>query len=297
MDLSLLVIAWAQMGYLRIEVEKTGRVLLNKKMEMGNERSVFEGQAYRALFRGRTRVDGTSGHYAKVCREVAQKTARPKEVYHRKSGNPLILQCLSTLSAVLCGAVLGGAYLPHSIGMRIFMGAVLGALSVAIHYGAEKLYLRRRQSLWIGVACCLVWLVLGLFAGEFWFSLLMVVFQFASGVAAGYGGRRSGTGRTAALQLHGLRRFMRTAQREELVRMTKANPDYYYTLAPFALGMNVDRVFARRFGKQRLPVCPFLADERTQRLTAYEFNELLRYTVKTLDAKAQRLNLERLLRK
>lgn len=296
-DLSLLVLSWAQMGYIHIQVERGGRILLYKRMEMENERSVFEAQVYRALFGSRNRVDGTSGHYAKLCREVAQQTGRPKEVYHRRSGNPLILQCCSVISAALVGATVGGAYLPHSIGMRIFVGLVMGLLSVVIHYGMEKLFLRRRQALWLAMAAAGVWLVLSIFAGKWGFALVGVLFQLASGIAAGYGGRRSELGKNAALQLQGLRAFMRTASREELVRLLKTNPDYYYMLAPYALGMNIDRAFARRFGRQRLPVCPFLTDARTQRLTAWEFNELLRYTVKTLDEKAQRLNLEKLLKR
>ena len=67
-DFSLLVVHWAQLGYLRIQVDDNGRVLLHKRMEMGNERSRFENRCYRSLFGHRRIVDGTGYHYAHLCR-------------------------------------------------------------------------------------------------------------------------------------------------------------------------------------------------------------------------------------
>ena len=52
-DFTLMVIAWAQMGYLLIHMDDNGRVLLHKRMDMGNERSEFEVKYFRKLFDAR----------------------------------------------------------------------------------------------------------------------------------------------------------------------------------------------------------------------------------------------------
>ena len=57
-DFSLLVVTWAQLGYLRIQVDRYGHVQLHKRMEMGNERSKFENRCFRNLFGARQTVDG-----------------------------------------------------------------------------------------------------------------------------------------------------------------------------------------------------------------------------------------------
>ena len=46
-DLTMMVFSWAQMGYLLIHLDGNGRVLLHKRMDMGNERSQFENRIFR----------------------------------------------------------------------------------------------------------------------------------------------------------------------------------------------------------------------------------------------------------
>ena len=41
-DLTMMVLSWAQLGYLLITMDESGRVFLHKRMEMGNERSAFD---------------------------------------------------------------------------------------------------------------------------------------------------------------------------------------------------------------------------------------------------------------
>ena len=81
----------------------------------------------------------------------------------------------------------------------------------------------------------------------------MVVFQFIAGVAAAYGGKRSEMGVKYLQQIRGLRRHMCTATTFDLQQLQQKNPNYFYELAPFALTLGVDKLFARRFGKIVLP--------------------------------------------
>jgi hypothetical protein len=122
----------------------------------------------------------------------------------------------------------------------------------------------------------------------------MVAFQFLAGAAAALGGRRTELGQQTLVQMLGLRRHMRSVSKQELLRLLKVNPNYFYELAPYALAMGVDRAFARRFARLRLPECTYLIGSTRGQMTATEWAAMLRGAVNTLDAKAKRLPLEKL---
>ena len=153
----------------------------------------------------------------------------------------------------------------------------------------------RRNKLWLylSLPCAGVWLLLsglGKVAIDGW---LMVAFQFLSGIAAAYGGKRTLLGQQTVEQIFALRRHMRRAGREDLQRLQSANENYFFDLAPYALALDVDRSFAARFGREHLQECNYLiAGSRRQR-SAAEWAQVLRTTVQILDAKAKRLPFER----
>ncbi len=293
MDLSLMVVSWAQMGYLRIEIEGEGRVRLHQRMEMGNERSVLENRLFKELFGTRQSVDATGDHYARLCRYTSRLTARRKEVFHRRSGNPWIFRVLCTLSAMFSGVVMAGGFFPHQVALRIAIGVVAGVLALCLQSAAKGVLYRDPLPLYIGLGCGFVWLVAGIFAGDWLMTGLMVAFNFLAGFAVAYGGRRTELGQTAVAQLLGLRTHLRHVPKPEMVRLMKANPGYFYAVAPYALALNVDRAMAHHLGQLRVPECPFLSDGREQ-LTAAQWCALLRKTVSAMDAKAKKMSFQQL---
>lgn len=293
-DLSLLVVTWAQLGYLRIQVEDSGRVLLHKRMEMGNERSAFENRCYKNLFGRRRIVDGTGYHYAELVRSVGRNSPQSKEVYQSTSGNPYIFRGLCALAALLSGISLAGAFAAYSTFLRVLLAILSTVMALFIQSGVRSLALRNKLPLWIGVGCSFLWLILGICSGEWLTSVLMILFQSLAGLALTYGGKRTYLGQIALTQILGMRKYMRTVSKKELQRMLKANPGYFHDLAPYALALGIDNVFARRFGRLRLPECSYLISGSRTQMTAAEWAVLLRTTVETLDAKAKRLPLERL---
>ena len=66
----MMVFTWAQLGYLLIQTDSGGKVLLHKRMDMGNERSLFENKIFALLFGSRQAVDATGYPYAKLSRKV-----------------------------------------------------------------------------------------------------------------------------------------------------------------------------------------------------------------------------------
>lgn len=290
-DLSLMVVSWAQMGYLRMEIEDDGRVMLHKRMEMDNERSVLENRLFRDLFGTRQSVDATGEHYARLCRSVSRLTSRRKEVFHRRSGNPWIFRVLCILSAVFSGVVMAGGFFPHHVALRITIGVAVGVLALLLQSAAKGIVYRDPLPLYIGLGCGFVWLVAGIFAGDWLMTGLMVLFNFLAGFAVIYGGRRTELGQIALTQLLGLRTHLRHVPKPEMVRLMKINPGYFYMVAPYALALNVDRAMAHHLGQLRVPECPFLSDGREQ-LTAVQWCALLRKTVTAMDAKAKKMSFQ-----
>lgn len=288
MDLSLLVVSWAQLGYLRIEVTDSGRVLLHKRMEMGNERSAFENRCYKNLFGRRHTLDCGSDHYARMVQLVRKKGNRKKDIYRNKSGNPAIFRGLCALAALLGGVSMAGALAPNSGFLRVLLWIVVAVFALVVQFGTRGLVLRKKTGLLAAAICGAIWMVMGIATGRWLVTLLMVLFQFLAGILANFGGMRTELGCQALEHILGMRRFMRSADKKELQRLLKANPEYFYEMAPYALALGVDRRFAARFERLRIGECSYLITERGQ-MTAAQWAALLRKTVNAMDAKARRM--------
>ena len=292
-DFSLLVVTWAQLGYLRIQLDDNGRVLLHKRMDMGNERSRFENRAFRSLFGHRRIVDGTGYHYANLCRGMWRKTPRIKEIYRPHSGNPKIFRTLGLISGMLSGVLLASAFVSHSLFLKILLALVSAALSVGIQSGGAAMPRRNKLPVWIGVGCIAVWILLGVCSDEVLLSFLMILLQSTVGIASVYGGRRTVLGHQIMEQIFDLRRHMRYGSEQEMTQLLRANPNYFHDLAPYALAMGLDRRFARRFDRTKLQECNYLIVGNRRHMSASEWARLLRSVVDILDTKANRLPLDR----
>ena len=299
-DFTMMVVSWAQMGYLRIQLEENGRVLLHKRMEMGNERSDFEVRHFKTLFGKRDVVDATGMHYARLCRKAGKATPGIRDYYQRRSGNPYIFRGLCALMGLLGGVSLGISFANDTV-WQVLLAILLGAISLVfswvIQSGAGQLHLRRKWHLWMGVGASLLWILLGIWSREWNVALFSVLGQWIAGLAAAYGGRRSEPGRQYMSQILGLRRFLNKVSATELQRIMQLNPEYYYAMAPYAMALGVDRGFARQFGKMQLPECTYLTTDSEENLTPREWNLLLRDAVKAMEERQKPAILEKLLGK
>ena len=287
-DLSMLVVSWAQLGYLRMEALADGRVMLHKRMEMGNERSNFENRCFKSLFGRRNVVDATGDHYARMVLSTEKKTRRNRDVYEIKSGNPYIFRALCAFAGLLSGISLAGGFWPNSLVLRLLVAVVIAVLAWLTQDAVRGISLRRRLPLWIALGAAAVWMLLGVLAGQWLTTALMILFQVLAGFAAAYGGKRTDLGRQASSQLFGLRKFLCTAPQKELLRLVKANPGYFHEVAPYALALGVDRFFAARFGRLRISECPYLSVGGKNQMTAAQAAGDLRKTVEAMDAKARK---------
>jgi len=298
MDLTMAVLSWAQMGYLLIQADDNGRVLLHKRMDMGNERGEAENRLFRSLFGKRNVADATAYRYALLCRKATTYRSGASITYKRRSGNPLVFRVLAAAIGTLGGVSLALAF-ANDTSWQIVLSILLGILGSAAAWQMQSavkgIFHRNKLPLLMGLGCGFVWFLLSLLAGEWHTGLFVVLSQLLAGLAAFFGGRRTESGQQTMSEILGLRRFMRTAKAEELQRITNTNPHYFYDLAPYALALDADRAFVRRFGKVRLPECPYLTTGMDGHMTVKEWDQLLRNTVDSMDALQKRLPLDRLL--
>ena len=296
-DLTMMVMTWAQAGYIYIEMDLKGRVLLHKRMDMGNERSQFEISCFQSLFSKRVTVDGTGHHYALLCRKLQKKSPMLRQFFLPRSGNPKIFRLLCCAAAGCSGISLAIFWAEKAV-WQVLLGIAFGVLCFGIGFliqsGGKSLPMREKAPLWISLICGLIWLAAGSLA-DAGSVAPMVFFQFFAGFAAAFGGKRSELGARSLSQLWGLRHYMRKADTFELQRLLQVNPNYFYELAPYALAMGVDKQFAKRFGKIDLPDCSFLATPLHKDMTPVKWMVRLREAADALNARQKRLPYEKLL--
>jgi hypothetical protein len=293
----MMVISWARMGYLQIHMTDSGRVMLHKRMDMGNERSEFENRCFRSLFGRRAVTDGTGFHYAELCRKASRARPGIRSCFRRNSGNPLVFRGIAAAIGFVAGISLAVAFATDTVWrvlLGIFMSLLGTAMSWQIQSAAAAMFLRKRRALILALCSTLLWMLLGGWSGQWPVAIFVLVTQWLAGFAAAFGGRRTETGKQILVDILGFRRYLVTVSGTTLRQNLERNPDYYYRIAPFALAMGVDRALAYRLGETRLPGCQWLTTGMDGHMTAGEWNQLLRSTVSALDERQLRLPLERI---
>ncbi len=268
-ELPLMVLQWAQLGYLIIHLDENGRVFLHKKMDMGNERSTFELRCFRDLFGRKQMMDVSSRRFQTVCEKCAAMSRRKANGYQSPKGSAKLFRLLSALLGLFAGIAMGDAISTDHYWRPFLMGA-FGVLCLllcwVIQEGMGSIHFKGKAPLKLSAVAAAVLLIAGIFCGCFGYALGALVWNLLAGVMAFYGGQRSDNGVRIYTEILGLRRYMRKAGHKELRRILASNRNYYFELAPYALAFGIDKQFAEKFGDARLPACTWLAsgiDSRT----------------------------------
>ena len=294
-DLSLTVFSWAQLGYIKMQVYKN-RVILHKLMDMGNERSLFEQRCFKNLFGKKTAVDTGGIHYANLVKSASKIAPNLQPLMQHRSGNPRIFRALASLIA-LFGGISFGIAMSQEAALQGFWMIVIASVSVIIGWWMQgtlrELFLRKGKSTYTGLLACALWLGLSLIAGQFGIGLGVMLSQWLAGLLAFFGGRRTDAGRQDFAQVFGLRRYLKTVSKEELLRIQNNDPEYFHSLAPYALALGVEQRFARRFGKKRIPACPYILTDLGDG-TAHQWCDVMRRALRTMDRRSKLLQLEKL---
>ena len=295
-DLSLMVLSWAQMGYVLLERKGGGKILIHRQMEMGNERSAYEQQIFGILFKKRATVDTGSLSYAVLCGKVEKQVSVSKVLTHKRCGNPLPFRILSLMVSVFAGINAGlalGTNASWQIILLIFF-AVLGLVAGnSIQNAAHGIFLWKPGALTKGLVAAVIWLVPFFLCGKRSLGINTTLYQFIAGILATYGGRRSRDGADALSQTLGLLVSFLAPEKASFSIAKKADPEYFHTMLPHALAFGADRLFAYRFGKERIAECPYLIGIPEAERTASQWSRILRNTLRSMNARYEGLKKER----
>lgn len=300
MDLTLTVFSWADMGYLTIEMDRRGRVLLHKRMEMGSERPEFENRAFDKLFSRRDSVDGSSLHYALLCRKLAKKSHLLRHIYKSRSGNPLLIRYLTVAAGACSGIALSQKVYTAGLGtvlLALLLGILCAVLSDRVYAGSRYFRLGNKRPLLMGLVCGGAWIGLGALCADALGAAAVVGYVLLIGTLAAVGGRRSETGRQYQAQVRGLRSHLTRCSVFDIQNCQAQDPNYFFSLMPYALALGVEGRFARRFGKESIAACGYLTVPAAEKLTPQQWAALLRQVERRLDRRQSRLTYERMLQK
>ncbi len=294
-DLTMMVFHWAQMGYLLIHREG-GRVMIHKRMDMGNERSPFEVKVYKMLFAGRRSVDATGFAYTRLSRKVFGMIPGERNLCKPHSGNTKIFRLLCCGSQLFCGICVAMNMTSNGI-LQILLSIILAVFGVIsawnIHEVAYRTHLRGKTHVFIGLTFMAIWVVLGILCGQWIIPTCAAFGQWMAGFLAAYGGRRSDVGRYDAGKILGLRSYLKHISKEDVHRMLKTDPEYFFNMAPFALSLGIIHPFARNFGSIKMDQCPYLVTRVHGKRTAEEWAELLADSANLIDSKFRRQEVEK----
>ena len=295
-NLSMMVLSWAQLGYILIQKERNKRVFLHKRMEMGNERSAFEQKCFKNLFAGKDMVDTSGYRYAMLCKKMEILSPNVRPLVHRKTGSVRVFRYLCAGMALFGGMSMGFS-LVSSTGWQWFWAIILamfGCLSAwQIQNWATCLLSSHKEALKTAIYFTIPWIVLSAMGSNLLVGILVPLWQLLSGFLATFGGRRTEEGYLVAKQTLGLRKYLKSLKPKDLERIMEFDPDYFHELAPYAMALGVDKSFALAFGRQGISACPYLTTGMDGHRPAIEWSNLMNEVVASMDRRKEQMTMEK----
>ena len=284
--LSLMIFSWAQLGYLLIQSEPGGRVLLHKQMDMGNECSGYEQRCFKLLFGKYPVVDTEGLRYSEVCRVVSKMRPNLSHMIHRRSGSLFLFRLLTAMAGFFCGAHLGISFSSANHTQLwiwvLLMGTAAFCTSWYIH--GCICFTAGKRRLWHALLLGILWMLLGLVANSLLISLCLALGQFIAGLLTSFGGRRTPAGRQIASEILGLRRYLKNVSPAQLQHICQYDPEYFHRMMPYAIALGVDEPFSHHFSGLSVGTCPYLHIGAPAEMDAAQWRSILMRVFRTLNA-------------
>ena len=210
----------------------------------------------------------------------------------------MIFRLISLGIGLFSGISLAKAFAPDTtwqVIFSIFLSGMGMVISWLIQAGARSMFLRHRLDGVLAILAGILWLLLGKWAGEENVAIYVIVSQFLTGIFSAHGGRRTEAGTYLRNEILGLRQYLKRIPEEDLRRVTANNPDYYFTMLPYAMALGADGAFSRRFGQRKMPPCPYITVDGSDTMTARQWNFQIKQMVRILDDRQYKMLLQNLL--
>ena len=258
-DIAVLILEWANLGYLTIQRTKKGYVVLTRAIPMGSERSKAERRLFQRIFATGYRVAATPGRFAAAGAQfrAASRRSLNRIIFDPKGGNVVLLQIPCRILLAVGIGYLAQQMLPEGGGfivLAVLAGIVGFFYSIYLHSGiTQRVALKRKSASYrITLVLALALLVLGFLGGAFLEVLIGLFACCFSAVATSVGPRRSARGQDLLSQARGCRMFYRQVTWQRLQVLTGRYNRFFQSQLPKAAALGVDKAFAKRF--ERLPV-------------------------------------------
>ena len=140
-DAAGMIVHWGNLGYLTVRMSR-GRVILYKRMEMGNERKPSERRFFAALFRAGASCEAGGLRYQAAVREMQAPILTGWRRRMFTGGNPLVLRLLGAAAGLFASLLTFDRLLPAT-GSRWVWLPVLTALGTAACVLVQRRAMRR----------------------------------------------------------------------------------------------------------------------------------------------------------
>lgn len=294
-SLPLMAITWAQLGYVMLEIDRRGQVVLRKKMDMGNERSRHEMRIFAALFHRKDVVNTASAQFAAMSQRVYSSRDAKRGYFVRSLGRTNVYCLLFALAGMFAGIGVGSAWFLTGFKM-VFFSVLFGVFGLVSAYLIQNavavLWLDRTDKKIYGAIAIVLWVLLAFQSRQYSLCLVTVALELLSGFTGPYAGKRTAAGKQRLRELYGLRRQIRRMKPGSV--FGGDNPDYFYQLLPYALAFGLEDRLAKAFNEQNLPDCTFLRGGTSPRQGAVQFAAYLKAMVSAMDERRRNLLYERI---
>lgn len=279
-DIAATLAHWGNLGYIGIHCNARGRIILKKRMDMGNERKPAEQKLFAAIFRAGPVCDLQGQRFRAVSGSATAvlRAAWLRRIYAKKPGSPYLLRAIVLLAGFFVCLSVFDVILPAT-GIRWLFLPILAVVGVALLYlvqqGADAVTRRHRaMRLLVGAVSALILLLFASAADAPGLMALAQLLQIACVLVTHFGGRHTDAGRELVRQNLGLRRYLRKLDQDSVHRLSSLDGQFFYRMLPFAEVMGVGHAFAKRFGQWRPEPCIWLTDAMRKPDSAEEFYAL-----------------------
>ena len=284
-DMAATLAHWGNLGYIAIHCNARGRIILKKRMDMGNERKPAEQKLFAAIFRAGPVCDLQGQRFRAVSGSASSvlRAAWLRRVFAKKPGSPYLLRAILLLAAFFVNLSVFDVILPAT-GIRWVLLPILAAAATVLCYlvqqGADAVTRRHRaMRLLVGAVSALLLILFASAADAVGLMVLTLFLQILGVLATLFGGRHSAAGRELVRQNLGLRRYLRKLDPDSVHRLNSLDGQFFYRMLPFAEVIGVGRAFTKRFGDWRPEPCIWLTDALRKPDSAEEFYALYFETV------------------
>ena len=285
---NMLVCHWASLGYLTISCGKNDRVVLRRRVDMGNERRPAEVRLFQMLFSQGDACEGASLLYKRTAEKADEVLRRcwVRRMYRKTSGNPLIMRALGVLAGALTAAEAASPILPSGFVRWLLLVVIFvlgGVLFAVIQYAPAAHYQVKWAMVALAAACAAALLAMAQLGEGVLAVLLVIACEVLIGVLTLHGGRRTAFGDEIVAQALGYRKFLRRVTQSQLQARLAQDSQYFYRILPYAEAMGLGRSLARRLGDTALEQCDWYQGAKPAQRTAAGFYDSLREALSLME--------------